>query len=124
MNRLLLPAVAVLVLSGCGPTTPKCDSSTCATGCCDAKGLCQGGATPTACGSFGAACQACQLGFQCQLGVCVPGGGMGGGSSTGGGGGSTGGGGGSIGGGGGGSIGGGGGSIGGGGGSIGGGGGS
>jgi hypothetical protein len=48
MDRSLVTfalGASLLVFSGCGPAKQKCDSSTCATGCCDAAGLCQGGAT-------------------------------------------------------------------------------
>jgi hypothetical protein len=139
---LVAGAVSFSTFVACGPAKSKCTAATCF-GCCDADGECQGGASQLACGSGGAACQACSFGSLCQLGSCTAGTGGGsgsgggggstgggggstggGGGSTGGGGGSTGGGGGSTGGGGGGSTGGGGGSVGGGGGSVGGGGGS
>ncbi|MFO0600288.1 MAG: hypothetical protein U0228_33570 [Myxococcaceae bacterium] len=99
-------AVALSSLS-CG--TPPCGPSTCPIGCCDAKGVCQGGTTTAACGLAGGTCNVCQFTQQCLQGTCFSGtaGGTGGGTG-GGGGGTTGGGGGTTGGGGGGTTGGGG----------------
>ncbi|MDP1828850.1 MAG: hypothetical protein Q8L48_36655 [Archangium sp.] len=94
MHRSLLSlalGASLLFLPGCD-TKPKCDPSTCATGCCDDKGLCQGGATTLSCGSFGSMCQACSVGLTCQLGSCVLVGNTGGGGGGGGSGGGTGGG--------------------------------
>ncbi|MEW5742733.1 MAG: hypothetical protein AB1938_27700, partial [Myxococcota bacterium] len=61
---------------------PTCNSTTCATGCCDAMGRCQS-ASSSFCGTGGAMCQQCALGQFCSLGVCV--GGTGGGTAQGGG---------------------------------------
>jgi hypothetical protein len=47
-----------------------CGASTCATGCCDTSGTCQGGTTALACGTAGGACQPCGLGQTCSAGVC------------------------------------------------------
>lgn len=73
---LLLALVSTAVLTAC---PKKCDSSTCAAGCCDASGTC---ATPSAnaCGTAGAQCVSCFLGQVCQVGACVPAGGTGGSS--------------------------------------------
>lgn len=83
--------IAVTAVS-CGPL--PCSPATCATGCCNAAGLCESGGDNSACGSNGNACVNCaQLAQVCGDKVCVSpgtGGGMGGG--MGGGGGSTGGG--------------------------------
>ncbi|MGV3620435.1 MAG: hypothetical protein ACO1OB_06445 [Archangium sp.] len=83
--------------TGCGD--PPCNSSTCPTGCCDSSDTCQS-ASQSNCGQLGNACVQCQLGQQCNLGICMGNNQFGGGSgSTGGGAGSTGGGAGSTGGG-------------------------
>ncbi|MFT3709898.1 MAG: hypothetical protein QM817_19890 [Archangium sp.] len=81
-------AIGVLfaVTPGCGPKV--CNASNCRTGCCDAKGECQGGASQNACGQLGGLCQNCALGTACNLGTCMStqlGGGPGGGGGTGGG---------------------------------------
>lgn len=104
LNRFVL--IAALALAGCGVQPPACDATSCASGCCDADGVCQ---FPTAltCGLNGYACQACVGAQFCSFGICVtPSSGNGGGTGNGGG---AGGGGGAIGGGGGGATGGGGG---------------
>ncbi len=100
----LAASAAVLLLSSCGTT--RCSASTC-DGCCDAKGECQPGSAPTACGQNGFTCQQCSLASACVNGMCsvISGGGSGttggGSGTTGGGSGTTGGGGGTTGGGGG-----------------------
>src|SRR5258706_3404271 len=50
-------------------------------GCCDSSGVCQLGQSAASCGASGAQCTPCGAGLTCTLGVCVPGGGSGGGSS-------------------------------------------
>jgi hypothetical protein len=51
------------------PEVATCNAATCPTGCCDATGLCQTGASLTQCGAGGEACQNCQArGFT----VCDP----------------------------------------------------
>ncbi|MFZ5441482.1 MAG: hypothetical protein ACOZQL_15860 [Myxococcota bacterium] len=113
--------LVMAIAPSCGGS--KCTPSSCPTGCCDDKGQCQDGRSNGACGQLGNTCTACLLGQSCNLGTCMLGSNIGGGSgNTGGGGGTTGGGGGSTGGGGG-MTGGGGGMTGGGGGTTGGGGG-
>lgn len=77
-----------LTFASCGGM--KCDSTTCTTGCCDAKGQCRTSSTTLECGTFGATCVACAAGTQCQLGTCTfvssgTGGSGGGSSGTGGG---------------------------------------
>ncbi|MFZ5444712.1 MAG: hypothetical protein ACOZQL_32260, partial [Myxococcota bacterium] len=81
--------VTASTLSSCGAS--KCDSHTCAAGCCDLNGQCQLGSSGSACGIGGAACTTCSLLTTCQFGVCVAASVGGGSGSTGGGGGSTGG---------------------------------
>ncbi|MBL8916414.1 MAG: hypothetical protein JNM17_37280 [Archangium sp.] len=106
MIRLLLVVLVAVFISACS-SRPACSSSSCPFGCCDSAGLCQ---TPnnSACGTSGAACQACPFLQTCQVGACVASSiGGGGGGTSGGGGGTTGGGatgGGTTGGGGGGTI--------------------
>ena len=98
--------VILAIAPSCGGTKP-CNSSTCSTGCCDAKGECQAGTSNGACGQLGGTCQICQIAQACSLGTCAQTNGNGGGSNNGGGsgggsgGGTTGGGGGTTGGGGG-----------------------
>ncbi|MGV3625946.1 MAG: hypothetical protein ACO1OB_34370, partial [Archangium sp.] len=69
MNFRAIVAVTAVVLSASCGTRPTCDSSTCATGCCDASGTCR---VPTnlACGTSGASCTQCQAAASCVLGVC------------------------------------------------------
>jgi hypothetical protein len=51
------------------PDAGHCNATTCPTGCCDATGTCQTGASNTQCGSSGEACQSCTAeGFQ----LCDP----------------------------------------------------
>ncbi|MCC6332800.1 MAG: hypothetical protein IT380_02285, partial [Myxococcales bacterium] len=71
MRNLLffLAASNLLLLSGCGPTPPACDASTCA-GCCTPQGTCAGGGSPLECGSGGANCSACAPGQSCLTGSC------------------------------------------------------
>jgi len=114
--------VVLAIAPSCGGTKP-CNSTTCATGCCDAKGECQAGTSNGACGQLGGTCQICQIAQACSLGTCAQTNGNGGGNNTGGGGTTGGGTGGGTTGGGGGTTGGGGGTTGGGGGTTGGGGG-
>jgi hypothetical protein len=84
--------VALLVVSSpgasCSPM-PVCNATTCATGCCDARGLCQPGTLEAMCGSSGGLCSSCSPGTSCSRGACTPGGGTGGGFTDGTGGGST-----------------------------------
>lgn len=84
-----------ITFAACGSGKPKCNASTCTTGCCDAAGTCQPGSLNMACGSGGNVCVTCPLNQVCQLGFCVSsvtgggggsqGGGAGGGGGTGGG---------------------------------------
>jgi hypothetical protein len=90
MRSLVFPLTLALatgvVLSGCGPTRPPCNASTCS-GCCDAAGTCQFGSTIQACGSRGESCKQCALTESCSFGACTTGlGGTGGGSGGSGGG--------------------------------------
>lgn len=89
------------LFAACGAPKTKCDSTTCAQGCCDAQGECQSGFEATACGVAGGLCTECGSGQLCSFGVCVGGSTGGGTGTTGGGtgGGTTGGGGGAAGGG-------------------------
>ncbi|MCU0696415.1 MAG: hypothetical protein MUC96_07795 [Myxococcaceae bacterium] len=96
MRTLPLTLAVVLglafVTTGCGPTRPPCNASTCS-GCCDATGMCQFGSSLQACGSRGEACKQCSITETCSFGSCTTGlGGTGGGSGGSGGGGSAGGG--------------------------------
>ena len=92
--------VVMAFAPSCGGTKP-CNSVSCATGCCDAKGECQAGSSNGACGQLGGSCQVCQIAQACSLGTCSQTNGNGGsnGGGSGGGGGVTGGGGGTTGGG-------------------------
>jgi hypothetical protein len=88
---LLLSALPLFAFSGC-PTKPAgCDPTTCTSGCCDANGQCQLGASGEACGTGGQLCTACFPGQLCSQGLCMAGntgggsGGGGGGTGTGGG---------------------------------------
>ncbi len=86
--------MVLAIAPSCG-TAKNCSSSTCAAGCCDAKGECQLGTSNGACGQLGGACGVCQIAQACNLGTCSQtngggpgsGGGTGGGTTTGGGGG-------------------------------------
>ena len=85
--RLLMLAAALCgsatLFTGC--PTKKCDTTTCAIGCCDATGVCRSGDTIAACGTAGGACMSCLSGCS-ALKVCMPTGtGGGGGGVTGGG---------------------------------------
>jgi hypothetical protein len=54
-------------------TTPAaCNPHVCPQGCCEANGVCTAGSSPSACGSGGAACEACPQGQICQMQRCVP----------------------------------------------------
>lgn len=71
-----------------GPAKMKCDAVTCATGCCDSMGECQGGFEAASCGAPGGVCTACRADQLCNFGICVGGsfsGGGSGGGATGGG---------------------------------------
>ncbi|MEW5742582.1 MAG: hypothetical protein AB1938_26930, partial [Myxococcota bacterium] len=81
-----LSCAALLSSSSCGGTKKTCSISTCQ-GCCDAAGECQPGSTTAACGSSGSFCSVCPGAQLCQLGVCIPISGTGGGATGGGGGG-------------------------------------
>jgi hypothetical protein len=52
----------------CGSTA--CNATNCATGCCDASGLCQN-ASVDSCGISGARCQTCQAQQICSVGACA-----------------------------------------------------
>ncbi|MBL8924361.1 MAG: hypothetical protein JNJ54_36265, partial [Myxococcaceae bacterium] len=92
--HLVVAAAAALVsgvvAQGCG-SPARCSPASCATGCCDATGICQSGNSTTACGARGNTCQPCGLGLSCIGGTCMSLGtgagtsGTGGGFSTGGG---------------------------------------
>ncbi|MBL8919175.1 MAG: hypothetical protein JNJ54_09970 [Myxococcaceae bacterium] len=93
MRLALVVALALSVLSlACGGTTPRCSSSTCPVGCCDADGLCQSGNSLSACGIGGNTCKRCTVTETCMQGLCTTGGtgfsggssGMGGGNAGGG----------------------------------------
>ncbi len=89
VNKFIVTVVmSVAALSGC-IVDPPCSPSTCPTGCCDAKGVCQAGSTVDACGSSGQACTTCNLGQSCRFGFGASGsgnGGQGGGTQSSGGG--------------------------------------
>lgn len=69
--RRLAVVVAVLALgSGCPVVSESCSAENCA-GCCDAAGVCQGGASSEACGSFGSACSTCTSLEVCRVGACA-----------------------------------------------------
>lgn len=76
--------VVMAMAPSCG-STKACSSTTCSTGCCDAKGVCQAGSSNGACGQLGGTCQVCQIAQACSLGTCSQTNGNGGGSSNGGG---------------------------------------
>lgn len=76
--------VVMAVAPSCG-TTKACSSTTCSTGCCDAKGECQSGTSNGACGQLGGTCQICQIAQACSLGTCAQTNGNGGGTNNGGG---------------------------------------
>ena len=78
----LLLLLMLATLGACPPPAKPCDSTNCV-GCCDASGQCQPGSGATSCGSAGAQCSACSGGNTCQLNVCLPSGGMGGGTGGG-----------------------------------------
>lgn len=66
--RLVFTSLALAVaLAACGK--PKCDASSCATGCCDANGECQSSNGNT-CGVGGQLCVRCDFGETCNLGIC------------------------------------------------------
>ena len=87
----------VAVAPACGTVKPpaKCNSTTCADGCCGTDGECYTGVSPQACGTGAATCQECTSGEscvqgQCRLGTDGGGGGAGGSGGSGGAGGGTG----------------------------------
>jgi hypothetical protein len=49
----------------------KCNSRTCAGGCCDSEGQCVSGRSPIACGSDGAQCNRCERNQVCTSQACV-----------------------------------------------------
>lgn len=55
----------------CIASTPKCDKTTCATGCCD-KGSCKQGNADDACGTDGEACKVCSSDETCVAKACGP----------------------------------------------------
>lgn len=55
--------------NGACMTPPPCDATTCPTGCCQ-NGQCVAGTMGRACGTGGAACQACGFGNMCVAGAC------------------------------------------------------
>lgn len=81
LSASFLLGLTAAVVSGC-PTTPACNASTCAAGCCDSTGRCQVPST-SFCGSSGAACTACRLDETCSVGRCQPGSSSVGGGSAG-----------------------------------------
>ncbi len=75
MTHLLrLQVLWVLVLiSGCTcAPVDACGPELCASGCCDAMGVCVGGQTEAACGAGGEACGVCTAGDVCTLRQCLP----------------------------------------------------
>lgn len=86
LTRLVVLLGLALSATGCFiEPTAACNTTNC-TGCCDSFDQCQVGATQTACGSGGNACDVCVSPQQCQLGRCLTSN-TGGGTGTGGGGG-------------------------------------
>ncbi|MDP3501829.1 MAG: FG-GAP-like repeat-containing protein [Myxococcales bacterium] len=83
--KLLVLCAGALSLFGCPPTVRPCGPATCATGCCDANGLCQSGGSVTGCGARGEECRTCSTNQTCTSGLCTTPNAMGGGSATGGG---------------------------------------
>jgi Stigma-specific protein, Stig1 len=56
-----------------GGTCEPCGPTTCATGCCDANGVCQPGTSNTACGGGGFPCRVCNTTRDvCAAGGCEP----------------------------------------------------
>ncbi|MEW6434654.1 MAG: CAP domain-containing protein [Myxococcota bacterium] len=72
------PLLVLVVLCAACAGRP-CDSSSCATGCCDANGACVEVPRASACGIGGAACVACDTRQSCVDGACKASG-LGGGS--------------------------------------------
>ncbi|MFY0574673.1 WD40/YVTN/BNR-like repeat-containing protein [Cystobacter fuscus] len=60
-----------LVLGLCVGMAAACYPRGCE-GCVNAQGVCLRGVQDSACGSFGAACVACESGSTCQQGTCAP----------------------------------------------------
>ena len=85
--RLFALVLSLLSLMLCGCPAKKCDSTSCATGCCDVSGQCQPGDTAASCGTGGQQCASCLGGTCSALKACMfaTGGGVGGGGGTGGG---------------------------------------
>ncbi len=67
----MVVAFASLGVVSCGTPAPRCNSTTCSTGCCDLSGICQSGNSTGACGSRGNTCTACGLGASCSFGTCL-----------------------------------------------------
>jgi hypothetical protein len=55
-----------------GGSANACNASNCATGCCNAQGVCVTQAANDSCGTSGAACQMCAVSKTCVSGACVP----------------------------------------------------
>ncbi len=71
MRMALLGAAMGFMVALTPACTKPCNAETCATGCCDTMGKCQGGAELTACGTGGAKCGACGEGQLCTDKACV-----------------------------------------------------
>jgi hypothetical protein len=54
--------------------TPRCDITTCPTGCCSATGQCVTQQSNRQCGTAAQACMMCPMGQTCTAGLCLPGG--------------------------------------------------
>lgn len=81
---LLVLASGALASLGCTPPARPCSPTTCASGCCDANGLCQSGGSPAACGARGGDCRTCSTNQSCMSGQCTDPVNMGGGAAGGG----------------------------------------
>ena len=82
---VLLASVLPALVVSCTPPVRRCGPTTCASGCCDANGECQGGASVAACGQRGDECRTCGTGLACSAGQCIADNPMGGGQAGGGG---------------------------------------
>ena len=70
--RSLLSTVAVLsAFSSCALSGPVCSPANC-NGCCDDKGICQGGTTAAVCGASANTCVSCGANEACNAGTCAP----------------------------------------------------
>lgn len=73
-SHVIAGVLVISLIAACGgseppPPPPPCGPSNCA-GCCSA-GVCQGGASPSACGLGGGACQPCGAALACLAnGTC------------------------------------------------------